>query len=100
MSAAEAHTLTELARQQAKALGQSWATELKASIILERRRPCGGWPGIMSEARARVSVSLLPWLERGGQRVLTVEQREAAARLIYASARSTWIETREADDGI
>jgi hypothetical protein len=79
-------------------VGRDWASELRASILLERRRASGGWPGTLSEARARVAVSLVPWLESNGQPTVTSSQSEGAARLIYASARSAWMETREAEE--
>ena len=91
-------SLSEPIRGRAELVGREWANEIKASIILERRRASGGWPGTLSEARARVLVSLLPWLQRNGQPTVSSQEREGAARLVYASARSAWMETREPDD--
>lgn len=90
--------LSTLARERAETIGRDWAIELKASILLEQRRACGGWPGTLSEARARVLISLLPWLRLNGQPVVTTAQREDAARHLYASARSAWMETRDPDE--
>ena len=91
--------LSSFARGQAERVGQSWANQLRAAIQLENRRACGGWPGTLSEARAHVAISLLPWLESHGQAAVTSEQCEGAARLVYASARSAWMENRDAEEG-
>jgi len=91
--------LSVAARGRAEMVGRSWATQLRASILLEKRRACGGWPGTLSEARAHVAVSLLPWLKSHGQPVVTSQQCEGAARVVYASARSAWMENREAEEG-
>lgn len=91
--------LSAAARGRAEVVGRSWATELRAAILQEKRRACGGWPGTLSEARAHVAVSLLPWLKTHGQPVFTSQQCEGAARLVYASARSLWMENREAEEG-
>ena len=91
--------LSSFARGQAERVGRSWAGQLRASILLENRRACGGWPGTLSEARAHVAISVLPWLESHGQPAVTSEQCEGAARLVYASARSAWMENRDAEEG-
>ena len=91
--------LSPLAKGRAEVVGRSWAMQLRAAMVLEKRRACGGWPGTLSEARAHVSVSLLPWLEHHGEPAVTSEQREGAARLVYASARSLWMENRETEEG-
>ena len=83
----------------AEQVGQNWASQLRASIQLEHRRASGGWPGTLSEARTQVALFLLPWLQREGQgAVVTSEQREGVARLVYASARSAWLVERDAED--
>lgn len=90
--------LSPLARSRAEHVGRSWATRLRAAIVLEKRRPCGGWPGTLSEARAHVAISLLPWLDTQGQPAVSSRQCEGAARVVYASARSAWMETRESEE--
>lgn len=90
--------LSPIARSRAEWVGRNWATRLLAAIALEKRRACGGWPGTLSEARAHVAISLLPWLDTQGQPVVTSRQCEGAARLVYAIARSTWMEHREAEE--
>ncbi len=91
--------LSALAKGRAEVVGRVWATELRAAMVQENRRACGGWPGTLSEARAHVRVRLLPWLEDQGEPAATSEQREGAARLVYASARSLWMENRESEEG-
>jgi hypothetical protein len=90
--------LSPLARSRAEFVGRSWATRLRAAIVLEQRRPCGGWPGTLSEARAHVASSLLPWLDNQGLPPASSRQCEGAARVVYASARTAWMETRESEE--
>jgi hypothetical protein len=42
-------------------------------------------------------MALLPWLVTQGQRLLTFEQSERAARLVYASAREVWMAERQSE---
>jgi len=92
--------LNEAARGRAELVGRLWAAELRAAIVREKRRACGGWPGTLREARTHVRVSLLPWLLESGHAAVSSEQCEGAARLVYASARKVWLETREAEEDL
>jgi hypothetical protein len=89
--------LTAVIRDRATAEGRTWACELRAALAQERRRTSGGWPGTMTEARARVAASVLPWTIPPGQISATEETRESAARLLYASARKAWLSNVEPD---
>ena len=90
--------LSSVARGRAEEVGRQWANELRAAMVKEERRPCGGWPGTLSEARTRVALAVVPWLATNGQLLMSTQQREGAARVAYASARSAWMETREAEE--
>jgi hypothetical protein len=90
--------LNEAARGRAEQVGRSWATELRAAIVGEKRRAAGGWPGTLREARTHVAVSLIPWLRNNGQTAVTSQQCEGAARLVYASARKVWLENRDTEE--
>jgi len=79
--------------------GRDWATRVREVYVAERRAPSGGWPGTMTEARARVGLALDRDSASRGWDGLTVSQRETVARLIYSSARSTWMGLREPDRG-
>jgi hypothetical protein len=90
--------LNEAARGRAEQVGRSWANELRAAIVGEKRRAAGGWPGTLREARTHVAVSLIPWLRNNGQTAVTSQQCEGAARLVYASARKVWLENRDTEE--
>ena len=66
--------------------GLAWAGEMRAALHAEGRPAAGGWPGTLSEARARV-VSVV-----GRQRD---EELERFARLLYGAARDAWLSQRE-----
>jgi hypothetical protein len=73
--------------ESAVALGRTWAEGRRQHLHLEGRPVCGGWPGTLSEARARV------WQMFGGARdwhPVTEAEREQAARAVYRSARDEW----------
>jgi len=74
----------------AAAEGQLWAQEVRNNVRKELRRAAGGWPGTVSEARARLAEFVLPQLNRQGA-AATSEDRERAARALYDSARRTWL---------
>jgi hypothetical protein len=81
-------------RGYAERLGRSWAADLHAALVREKRRASGGWPGTLGEARAHVARAL----GNQGMRVGSVQQSEGAARVVYASARTAWLAIREVDD--
>lgn len=94
----ESLTLTLAVRRRANQAGQTWAGDVKLALESERRRPCGGWPGTLSEARARVAASVFPRIAPAGEAPPTLEQVEDAARLVYAAARAAWLEQREPEE--
>lgn len=81
-------------RGHAERLGRSWAADLRAALVRERRRASGGWPGTLAEARVHVAHAL----RVQGMQVATSQESEGAARVMYASARSAWLATCEPDD--
>jgi hypothetical protein len=90
--------LSVVVRGRAEVVGRAWAADLKASLLLEKRRAVGGWPGTLGEARLQVARALLPWLDQRGQGIAGSGQSEGAARLVYASARSAWLASCDPDD--
>jgi hypothetical protein len=90
--------LSLVARSRAELVGRTWAADLRAALLLEKRRASGGWPGTLGEARVQVARALLPWLDKQGQRIANSGQSEGAARLVYASARSAWLANCDPDD--
>ncbi|MBN2193860.1 MAG: hypothetical protein JW751_13680 [Polyangiaceae bacterium] len=81
--------------ERAHAEGERWAVETRLQLHLARRRASGGWPGTVSEARARVATHLLPGLVKAGMAALSIAQREEAAQCVYRSARDSWSRLRE-----
>jgi hypothetical protein len=63
-------------RGHAERLGRSWANDLHAALVREKRRASGGWPGTLGEARVHVARALRCQGMRRAHRV-----RERAQRL-------------------
>lgn len=82
------------ARGLAERIGRGWAAELRASLLRENRNARGGWPGTLAEARVHVARAM----STNVMTVATSRESEDAARVAYASARSAWLETCDADD--
>lgn len=81
--------------ERARCEGERWANEMMTRLRGESRRAAGGWPGTVSEARARVELHLLPGLGREGSLALSRADREDAAQRVYRSARELWARMRD-----
>ncbi len=79
------------ARLDTRADGEQWAAEVREQTVADNRRVSGGWPGTLSEARARVArlAARLPHLD------VAATEREEAARALYDSARAWWLLRQE-----
>jgi hypothetical protein len=86
--------LSNDARSHAERIGRGWAAELRASLLREKRRASGGWPGTLAEARAHIARAM----STQAKCAVTGKESENAARVAYASARSAWRENCAADD--
>lgn len=83
--------------QAARALGARWALDVRQSLLSEKRRAAGGWPGTKSQALARAT-----WLlatnqtasDHSSQPILASD----LATTVYASAKATWLANAEAED--
>lgn len=84
--------------QCAQGEGERWANEIRSRIHGEQRRAAGGWPGTMSEARARLFAHVLPKLMQSGAPCVSEKDREEAARCLYRSARAQWMQTQEPEE--
>lgn len=91
---AQGPSLDTSVRLRAESIGRQWAFNL-TTLLRARRRASGGWPGTLSEARARTSSLLHPWLESLGQPLPTHEQNETLVRVVYTSARLAWLQGRD-----
>ncbi len=67
--------------------GELWATEMRARVADEQRLAAGGWPGTLSEARARAARLVVASKDTA--------EREHAARVLYDSARALWLKHRQ-----
>ena len=77
-------------QRSATALGRSWAERWREELRREGRPAAGGWPGTLREARSRVGHELPAEMRRRQMAAITEEERELAARTVYASARTEW----------
>jgi hypothetical protein len=71
--------------------GTRWALGFREELRREGRPAAGGWPGTMSEARARVAAHFRSELSRRRMQALTHAECEWAARNVYAAARRNWL---------
>jgi len=68
-------------------VGDAWAQNVALDLRREQRTAAGGWPGTMSEARARATAHF-----RGlSVSALTRDELENAARAVYQRARGRWL---------
>ena len=84
--------------RSAVALGEAWAQRSREILSAEGRRPIGGWPGTMSEARARARVHLGSETVRQQLGRVVDQEIEQAARATYARAREVWLAGAERED--
>ena len=68
-------------------VGDAWLAHVALDLRREQRTASGGWPGTMSEARARTTAHFRE-LSTGA---LTREALAAAARAVYQRARGRWL---------
>lgn len=73
--------------------GHAWAESVQARLQSEGRRVAGGWPGTLSEARARVERLL-----DSTAKSCSPHERERLARVLYGAARAFWLDNRVAID--
>jgi hypothetical protein len=73
--------------QGAIAAGERWADRCRESLLQQGRRPSGGWPGTVREARALVAAHFKTELSGPAP---TFEELELAAKISYARARRHW----------
>mgnify|MGYP006929325263 CR=1 FL=1 len=67
--------------------GRAWAASVRETVHAEGRPAAGGWPGTVTEARARVSAAV--------PGTLPPEVQRALAKLLYSTARDARLEQRE-----
>ena len=63
--------------------GREWAGSVRRLLVEEGRAATGGWPGTMTEARARAGQLESPT-------ELSPQERVRLARVLYAAAKENW----------
>jgi hypothetical protein len=85
-------TLDASHHRLAVSAGEAWASAFADDLRSRRRAVAGGWPGTMTEARARVLATVTA---RGV--AVSVEQLRELARTAYDAARAAWLAVSERD---
>ncbi|HET9956198.1 MAG TPA: hypothetical protein VFQ61_16940 [Polyangiaceae bacterium] len=78
-----------------ESVGEAWAQDFAQSLKKEGRAVAGGWPGTLSEARARVVACAAGRL--GPNYSIVPEQLEALTRRAYEVAKKAWLASSEPD---
>lgn len=68
--------------------GESWASDCARALRREGRPPTGGWPGTMSEARARVATRVASRLGLDPNK--SASELRWLAQRVYSAARQAW----------
>ena len=63
--------------------GRKWAGSVRTRLHTEGRPVAGGWPGTMTEARARAS-------QLQAAAGLPPKERARLAKILYAAAKELW----------
>jgi hypothetical protein len=71
------------------AAGVAWAASFSEQLRKEGRRMAGGWPGTLSEARARLFAQLSAMM--GAGLVLANDEVDSLARATYGAAKNDWL---------
>ncbi len=79
--------LQEIAVDSARA----WTSRLFRALADERRRVAGGWPGIMTEARATLAGDAARVLDDRAMAALTRDELSRLTWVMYREARRLWL---------
>ena len=79
-----------LLRETAFVAGREWFASWREDLVREGRSMDGGWPGTLSEARARVTASVGRALARRKMDTATYEELGLAVRAAYDEAKRAW----------
>ncbi|WP_394848113.1 hypothetical protein LZC95_11690 [Pendulispora brunnea] len=83
--------------ESAAAVGKQWVRTWRESLRADGRRVVGGWPGTLTEARARARAYVTAELRRHSLEALSQAEFEQVARATYACARDEWSSQAEPD---
>ena len=73
----------------AEQAGRAWCVAVRSTLREAGRAAAGGWPGTISEARARLVGTLGPGAG------LSVEDSVWLAHVLYGAARKSWLGSQE-----
>lgn len=76
--------------------GNEWAEWWRSELERQGRRPAGGWPGTLSEARRRIAVRLMA--DFGRTFAATADELDHATHSAYAAAKRSWDQGCYPDD--
>lgn len=79
-----------LVARVAQVAAAAWIASYFDALARESRTVSGGWPGTLSEARARASAAAARALAAESMPALTHDELAHAARLTNAEARRAW----------
>jgi hypothetical protein len=80
------------------AVGVSWVAWWRDELRRQGRPAAGGWPGTISEARARVVARVSADLGRNYVNALTSDELEFLAKTAYGKARDDWRANMEPEE--
>ncbi len=86
--------------EASKNLGRTWAEWWFEDLRRQGRPVTGGWPGTISEARARARAHMQIVLTQRALPPMTQNELTEAARVAYNSARDLWFGCRVRDEGV
>lgn len=98
MSGEDPTARRSLVQRAAASVGEAWARAWLEELAAERRAAIGGWPGTLSQARARVRPAIDAELARARLPAAAIGEIEEGARGAYARARVLWLASAKADD--
>ncbi len=79
-----------LLEQSAIATARDWTQSSRLELAREGRRADGGWPGTLSEARARAGEDYKRLLAKRSLKAPVHEELELVAKLTTEEARRAW----------
>lgn len=84
-------TRDDIVDQAVLVAAHAWANACRGALLEEGRRVSGGWPGTLTEARARAGHAVGRALSSRALPALTNAELGTAAKSTYREARRVWI---------
>jgi len=84
--------------RMALATGEQWALSYRAEVRESGRAIAGGWPGTLSEARARVAGACSRTASKQRWTNVTPAELDWLAKAAYAMAKRRWLAVAARDE--